>query len=135
MKINQAFPSKYLKAADIDEDIVVTIQECTQETIGDDDKIIIYFKELDKGLALNLTNAKTISQVLGSDDTDDWTGGKIGLTVMTVPFQGKNVEAIRVKARPPSQSGRQQQQQQRAAAATPEPRRPRQIVEDDDIPI
>ena len=100
-KLNDMFPSNYLKAVEIEDDLPVTIHSIKQEQIGDDEKFIVYFNELDKGLVLNKTNAETISQVVGSDDTDDWPGHSITLFVTTVTFQGKPTEAIRIKLRKP----------------------------------
>lgn len=105
-KINDMFPSNYLKAADIDDDVVVTILEIKEEEIGDDAKHVVYFNELEKGLVLNKTNAESIATTTGSDDTDNWPGQKITLFATTVSFQGKPVEAIRVKLRKPKTQGK-----------------------------
>lgn len=120
MKINEAFPTKYLSAeADIPDggDLIVTISDCQMEQLGQGDKIdtkpVLYFSDHDKGLALNKTNANTIAGVLGSQDTDDWIGQKIALFAQEVDFKGQQVLAIRVRMRKP----RAAQQQPVAAAA------------------
>lgn len=112
-KLNEMFPSNYLKAADIEDDTVVCIASVQQEQIGEDDKYVLYFEELEKGLVLNKTNAESISQVLNSDDTDDWPGQQITLFTTTVTFNGKPTEAIRVKLRKPKPHGKPVQQPQR----------------------
>lgn len=104
MKLSEAFPSKYLKAGDLPEDgtYPLTIEKVTIEEIGvsKDKKPVIHFEETDKAMVCNKTNGNTIKKVLGSDDTDDWTGKTIHLYRAEVEFQGDMVEAIRVKLRP-----------------------------------
>ena len=100
MKISQAFPSKYLKATDIQGHTPsVVIASVRMEDIGDDDqKPVLYFQGKSKGLVLNKTNATNITLAYG-DDTDAWIGQTIVLFTAWVDFQGRSVEAIRV--RPP----------------------------------
>ena len=107
MKISQAFPSKYLKAADISGKTPhVFIASIRMEDIGDDDqKPVLYFEGKDKGIVLNKTNATNITVAYG-DDTDNWIGKEIILFTAWVDFQGKSVEAIRV--RPPAQPQQRQ---------------------------
>jgi hypothetical protein len=117
MRISSAFPSKFLKAADLmGRNITVEIDRVEMDDVGGDDgdKPILYFKGKEKGLVLNKTNAQTISLVYG-DDTDDWAGGKLLLFEAQVSFQGKNVAAIRVRIPPVKPA----QQQQRQAAPPP----------------
>lgn len=109
MKVNQLFPSKYLKAADLPDEgaYVVTIEKVTVEEIGanKDQKPVIHFEELDKALVCNKTNARTISKVTGSEDTDEWIGAKINLYRAEVEFQGEMIEAIRVSLKKPATAG------------------------------
>lgn len=122
MRIGQAFPSNYLKASDLEEDgLVVTISGVKMEDIGDDNKPVAYFTGMDKGLVLNKTNAEAITQVVGTDETDDWTGRRIKLYPTTTSFQGKPVECIRVHLRAPQPV--QQKQQGAAAGGTGQPQR------------
>jgi hypothetical protein len=103
MNMNDAFPSKYLKASDLPEEgsETYTIEGVEIEEIGMDKerKPVLHFKETNKGFVLNKTNAKTISRVLNSEDFDDWNGHSINLYRCEVEFQGDMVEAIRVKAK------------------------------------
>lgn len=137
MKISQAFPSTYLRAADLDgRNITATISHVDIEKIGNDDKPVIYFKNKDKGLALNKTNANTIASAYG-DDTEEWQGGELILFPTIVDYQGKSVDAIRVRIpprRPAAASGR------RTNGDAPPPASPddygQQSTElDDDIPF
>jgi hypothetical protein len=98
MNIDQAFPSNYLKAANIEEDTTLTIGSVTLETIGEDKRPSVHFDNNDKGLVLNKTNASTIKGLYGSE-TDDWTGKKITLFATEVDYQGKQTMAIRIRMR------------------------------------
>jgi hypothetical protein len=69
------------------------------ETIGDDERPVLYFSGKEKGLILNKTNANTIASAF-SDDTQDWRGGEIVLFETAVDFQGKTMPTIRCRALP-----------------------------------
>lgn len=103
MKASDAFPSKYIAAADLqDNEVVVKITHVTTEEIGNKPKFICYFAGKKKGLVLNKTNWNSIVRITGMDDSDDWTGLEICLFPTMVDFQGDSVPAVRVKAaRPP----------------------------------
>jgi hypothetical protein len=98
MKISAAFPSKYLKAPDLDDkEIRLVIARVEIESITDDEKKpVVYFTKAKKGLVLNKTNAKAISTAYG-DDTDLWEDKEIVLFPMMVQFRDDMVESIRVK--------------------------------------
>jgi hypothetical protein len=98
MNIATAFPSKYLRAADLGTATpTVTISHVTNETVGEDSRLVVYFAGKEKGLVLNKTNANAIADLLGPE-TDDWTDGRIKLVKSRVDYQGKRVDAIRVDA-------------------------------------
>ncbi len=106
MKISTAFPSKYLRAADIDDGAahVHNIHSVTVEEVadGEDHKPILYFDGVEKGLVLNKTNANTVAGLYG-DDTERWVGNPVEMFATETEFQGKRVACIRVrqpKARP-----------------------------------
>lgn len=99
MKVSEAFPSNYLKAADIEKDTTFTIRIVQMEDLGDDKKPVAYFNEVDKGFVLNKTNATTIQELYGGEMTD-WTGKKITLFATEVAYQGKQTMAIRVRLKP-----------------------------------
>jgi arabinogalactan endo-1,4-beta-galactosidase len=100
MKMSEEFPSKYLKAADLQgREVKVVMQNVEREIIGkdqNDTKPVLYFKGKDKGVVLNKTNAGTISAAYG-DDTDDWFDQPLILFSMMVDFQGKTGPAIRCR--------------------------------------
>lgn len=128
MKVSQAFPSNYLKASDLQgRQPKVTMAGYKMETIGDDQKPVLYFKGKEKGLVLNKTNANNIASAYG-DDMDDWQGNDVVLFSAWVDFQGKSVEAIRVRIPKPSESNG-------PAAQQPAPRQSVAADMDDAIPF
>lgn len=99
--IDDAFPSKYIKASDLKGlEPVVAIDRVDYELVGQqkDRKAVVYFKGKEKGLVLNKTNAMKIVQLSGSGDTDDWGGFKVKLYGTETQFQGEMVDCIRIKA-------------------------------------
>lgn len=106
MKIASLHPSMYLKAVDLEEDMDVTIKGLKMEAMKDNDgneeeKPVLYFRELDKALVLNSTNKKRILAQHPAEDTDEWNGKRITLTKEWVEAFGKADWAIRVKMLPP----------------------------------
>lgn len=98
MNINEQFPSKYLKAADLQgRSVTVKMARVEQEKIGDDMKLILYFQGKERGVVLNKTNANNIAAIYGGE-TEDWYGKEITLVEAMVDFQGKSVPAIRMRA-------------------------------------
>lgn len=99
--------SKYLKYQELDgQEWVVTIARVAQEVLEKDGKKekkwVLYFQELDKGLALNATNGKTLVKILGTDEMNDWTGKRITLYVKDdIEFGGELVSGIRVRPKLP----------------------------------
>lgn len=101
MNVNDAFPSKYIKADDLkDKAIKVCIDSYEIETVGQgedaEEKPVLYFRDKKKGLVLNITNARMIADRFGGE-MDNWTGKEIELYGDRVPFGGKIVDAIRVR--------------------------------------
>lgn len=107
MNINTAFPSKYLKAADLNGSATtVTIERVELEDVGQGAqkarKPVVYFVGKQKAMVLNKTNATMIAKIAGSDDTDHWTGTVIRLIAAEVEFQGELTQALRVREAKPA---------------------------------
>jgi hypothetical protein len=105
MNINNAFPSKWLKSGDVEEDdLILTISRVVMEDIGQGEnqetKPVLYFDETEKGMVLNKTNAETISR-LHTPETDNWIGKKITIFATEVDFAGKQTLALRVRMKAP----------------------------------
>lgn len=117
MKVSEAFPSKYIAAADLNnQNVRVTIARVEMEKIGDDTKPVIYFRGGKKGLVCNKTNSKTIALIYG-DEMDDWDGCELILFPIMTDFQGKPVEAVRVRAPQPKDNQRPPVKQPETASA------------------
>jgi hypothetical protein len=142
MNINDAFPSKWLKASDLQgRQPTMTIADVRFEEIGDGEKKpVVYFDGTDKGVVLNKTNATNISEGYGPDTTD-WRGRKVVMFTTWVDFNGKSVEAIRMRPAPKQEftSGLQQGKSVNAPLNTDDGGRefaPREAADlDDEIPL
>lgn len=99
-----AFGYKFLSSddMDIDQSITLTITEVTSEMAYDRQSkaekplVSVWFEETDRALALNATNAKSISEIAGTTKCARWAGVKIHLVKTAEVFFGK-VGALRVK--------------------------------------
>ena len=84
-------------------EITLTIREVkseeiySQEAHGKELKHAVWFKETDKGIIVNATNAKAISKELGSPFIEDWIGKQITIYPARIRAFGTETEAIRVK--------------------------------------
>lgn len=97
MNINTAFPSEYIRAADLQgREIEVIMTHVEMKDIGGDHKPVLYFEGKTRGLVLNKTNTAAITDVYG-DETDGWAGQKIIIYPTKVDYQGKRVDAIRIR--------------------------------------
>lgn len=98
MDINQAFPGKHLKAADLNgKRAIVTIDYVEMEDVADSgEKPVVHFQGKDKGLVLNVTNANMIAEICNSTETNEWSGHQIVLYSTKVDFQSRRVDALRV---------------------------------------
>jgi hypothetical protein len=99
MNINDAYPSKYLRADDLqNREITVIIDHVVMEEIGQEKQMkpALYFRGKQKGVILNKTNATNIATAYGPD-MDAWTGQPVILFPAWVDMQGKTVQAIRIR--------------------------------------
>ncbi len=102
MRLDDTFPSKYLKASEIDaleQPFHVVISHVVKEMIGmpgeQTEKPVIYFQGAKKGMVCNKTNFERIALMYG-DESDDWPGKEVGLITELASFNGKSMNAIRV---------------------------------------
>lgn len=103
MKVSQLTQSKYLKHTDIEQPMLLTVRGVKLEKLEyggkQEQKGILYFHELEKGLVLNKTNLGICEKVFESDDTDEWTGQSIVLYVKDdIEYQGEIVSGLRLRA-------------------------------------
>lgn len=99
-----AMGKRYLAAEDLEDGQVLdlTITSVTREQAIDPgtkqpkDLITIHFDKTDRVLALNVTNARRISEMLGTPRVDKWHGGRIGLHREMAKAFGKMQPTLRV---------------------------------------
>lgn len=97
VNVNDVYPSNYLKAADLKKrEVAVTIDRVVMEDLGGDHKPVAYFAGKEKGVVLNKTNSTNIASAYGPE-TDMWIGKSVILYPAWVDFQGKSMEAIRIR--------------------------------------
>ena len=101
MNLDDTFPSKYLKAEDLQgRDIRVKMKTVNVEELGQDRKPVVYFEGKEKGVVLNKTNYLAIRDKYGPE-TNNWLGKEIILFPMPVTFQGQTRDAIRIRVPAP----------------------------------
>jgi hypothetical protein len=101
--LNDAFPSKYLKASDVTEPVIATIKLAELEKIKGFDgketaKVVLYFAKKLKPLPLNRTNFESVGDICGSYDSDDFPGTKIELYATKTSMNGKVMDCVRIRA-------------------------------------
>ena len=101
MDINSCYSGSYIKAADLQgKTVPVLVDRVQVEDVGGEDKPVLYFSGKDRGLVLNKTNAGVIAALYGPE-TDNWPGSKLKLYSTKVDFQGRIVDAIRIRGAEP----------------------------------
>lgn len=98
MHYKYLFPSKYVAAADLlGQQVAVQIVKVVTEEVGQtkDVRPVLYFSGYQKGMVLNVTNAKRIVRMYG-EDSEGWIGKTITLYESETEFAGETVPCIRV---------------------------------------
>lgn len=99
-----AFPSRFLRAADLNEKhVTVTIARAYMEILegekGEVNKLIVAFEKTPKEIVVCKTNGICVREMFGSK-VSGWTGKRITIYPTKVPFGPKQVDAIRVYGSP-----------------------------------
>lgn len=103
MKMNEAFPGKYLKQEDFEPERTLTIKgsqyfDVSQENEPAQNKPGLLFEEEDRALIMNKTNWEALANILGSSDSDNWVGKKATFyRDPSVRFGSKVVGGVKVK--------------------------------------
>lgn len=95
------FDRKYIGAWDLGgKDVTVEIAKVVGEELrnrsGSNRKPVVYFRNTEKGFALNKTNAGIIAAMYGND-TAAWVGKRITIYPTQTSFGSAQVDAIRVR--------------------------------------
>jgi len=92
--------SRFLKAQDLTAEKKFRIKSVTEEEIGigkdKERKLVVWFKNDDRGLVLNRVNNRTIRGVFG-DACDGWTSKIIVVFPTMAEFRGEMKPALRVR--------------------------------------
>ena len=98
MRISQTFAGSYLKAADIPQPKLLTIEAVILAKMPEgDEKPVVNFVGSDQSLVLNKTNATILADMYG-DETAAWHGRQVELYATTTSFGGRMVPCVRVRA-------------------------------------
>jgi hypothetical protein len=99
-KVSEMIQSKYLRKEDIDEEMVASIKAVSLENMpgeSSEQRWVLFFRELPKGLVLNTTTIRVLDKCFGSH-SDEWVGRKVTLYVdETVQFKGQVVGGLRLR--------------------------------------
>lgn len=115
MDMQSFIGSKFLGAADYPRPAVLTVEQVSEELIGEDKKRkgILYFERVEKALVLNKTNIANLIEIMGTPESDQWIGRQVEIYIdQNVMYAGKRMPALRLRA------------PQTRAAAAPAPQRP-----------
>lgn len=96
-KVSELMPGRYLSAGDLKgQQVSVVIEQVELEKIGDEEKLVVYFRGKKKGFVLNVTNQGSLTMLLGDDVDDQWIGATITLYATTTRYMNKAVPCVRV---------------------------------------
>jgi hypothetical protein len=121
MKVSRTYGGNHFKGEEMDTTPLlltiddVSVKEFEGDGGGRKEKIVLAFRETDKTMVVNFTNASIIAGFLG-DETDSWIGHKIVVFRDKTRYAGKMVPCVSVRA--PKQVMRGVQSRQNNAMVT-----------------
>ena len=90
------------------EDLVLTVDKAARDDVknerGSEKKLTLHFVEDYKPMILNATNAKSISEALGSTKVETWPGNKVAIYTTKVTAFGGTTDALRIRNYPPRET-------------------------------
>ena len=99
MDLDGMFKGNYMKADDVKQPILVTINNVTVETLEGNPKAVIHFAESEQGLVMNKTNYATVKNITGTSESAEWNGTKIVVYAdHNIQFGNKTVSGLRIRA-------------------------------------
>ena len=126
---DEMFPSKWLKASDVPQPRIATIERCQVEMVGQgakaEHKAVAYFRNNTfKPLVINATNWDQLVLLTGSGNSDGWDGTQVELFAVDVMGRNGMTRGIRLR--------RPQPRKKAKPAAGRARRRPRRSLPADD---
>jgi hypothetical protein len=80
-KVGEIYTSKYIKNEDLKgKSWELTVKQATVEDSFGKPKPVLYFVETDKCLTVQVGNARILTQLLETDEINNWVGAKVTLT-------------------------------------------------------
>lgn len=103
---DELYPSKWLKASDVEPPVIVTVEKCRLEDVGQagkvERKLVVHFVGSTKPHICNRTNFNTLAALTGYENSDDWGGARVEL--YAVDTVGPNGPTRGIRIRPPRPS-------------------------------
>lgn len=102
MHYTEYHDSEYLAGEDLYKGpVTVTIEKAygKEENLGDGKKLyhVLEFKEIELKLILNITNARSIAEIIGDGDDKSWAGNQIELYPKMQTSFGITKPAVRIR--------------------------------------
>lgn len=100
----------YLGAWDVPDegDLILTIDKAQRDDVknerGTERKLTLHFVEDYKPMILNATNAKAISEAIGSTKVEMWAGQRIAIYTQKVSAFGGTTDALRIRPYKPKET-------------------------------
>jgi hypothetical protein len=94
---DDAFPSRYLTAADVEgKSFTASIRSVDYEKMRDgSEKPVVYFNKVKKACVLNKTKGKFLAGLAKSPKFDDWIGLEITVRGGVTMYQGDEIGCIK----------------------------------------
>ena len=97
------FPSRFLKASDIDKAYDATITDVEMENVGTtekpEQKLVASFEEEGrKPIVLNKTRCESLEEITGTRDYTTWSGRRINVSKGSTRYAGKKAACIVLSA-------------------------------------
>ena len=90
------------------EDLVLTIDKAARDDVknerGSEKKLTLHFVEDYKPMILNATNAKALSEAVGSTKVENWAGKRVSIYTTKVTAFGGTTDALRIRNYPPRET-------------------------------
>ena len=103
MKVDQMFPSKFIKGADLPGPKTVIIEKIVKERSykpgqGQVDIFVLWCEKATCGVVLSRPLALSIAEAINENDTDKWGGKSVVLYPLPMTVAGRSLVAIRARA-------------------------------------
>lgn len=95
MKMNDAFPSAYVKAEQITSPVEVVIDRVELREFDDGVKPVAFFQGKDAGVVLSKGRFGQLVEICQAEDSDEWRGSPVILTTEPSMFGGRAVRALK----------------------------------------